>query len=61
YPVAQGGPQRLWDTVESCHTLWRRLREPRVERFGVTAYDDATLQYVWLDHPGSPYRWPLPL
>ncbi|MGH3828092.1 MAG: hypothetical protein ACRDQX_13120, partial [Pseudonocardiaceae bacterium] len=61
YPVAQGGPQRLWDTVESCYALWRRLSEPPVERFGVTAYDDAALQYVWLDHPDSPYRWPLPL
>jgi hypothetical protein len=59
--VAQGGPQRLWDTVESCYALWRRLSEPDVERFGVTAYDDAALQYVWLDYPDSPYRWPLPL
>ncbi|MGH3696321.1 MAG: hypothetical protein ACRDRX_20385, partial [Pseudonocardiaceae bacterium] len=61
YPVAQDGPQRLWDTVESCHALWRRLGEPSVEQFGVTAYDDAALQYVWFDHPDSPYRWPLPL
>lgn len=61
YPVAQGGQQRLWDTVESCYALWRRLSEPPVERFGVTAYDDTALQYVWLDHPDSPYRWPLPL
>jgi protein-L-isoaspartate(D-aspartate) O-methyltransferase len=61
YPVAQGGPQRLWDTVESCHAIWRRLNEPHVERFGVTAAADAALQYVWLDHPDSPYRWPLPL
>lgn len=61
FPVAQGGPQRLWDTVESCYALWRRLSEPNVEQFGVTAYPDVDLQYVWHDHPDSPYRWPLPL
>lgn len=61
YPLSQGGPQRLWDTVESCYALWRRLSEPHVEQFGVTAYDDTALQYVWLHHPDSPYRWPLPL
>ncbi|MGH3565017.1 MAG: methyltransferase domain-containing protein [Pseudonocardia sp.] len=61
FPVRQGGPQRLWDTVESSHATWRRLGEPGIERFGVTAYDVAALQYVWFDHPDSPYRWPLPL
>ncbi len=61
FPVAQGGPQRLWDTVESCYALWQRLGEPSVEQFGVTAYHDVDLQYVWFDHPDSLYRWPLPL
>jgi protein-L-isoaspartate(D-aspartate) O-methyltransferase len=61
FPVAQGGLGRLWDTVESCWGLWRRLGQPGVERFGVTAPDVADLQYVWLDHPDSGYRWPLPL
>ncbi|MGH3683653.1 MAG: hypothetical protein ACRDRE_25315 [Pseudonocardiaceae bacterium] len=56
FPVGQGGPQRLWDTVESCYATWRWFGEPNVERFGVTA-----LQYVWLDHPDSHHRWPLPL
>jgi protein-L-isoaspartate O-methyltransferase len=28
YPVAQGGPQRLWDTVESSYVTWRRLDQP---------------------------------
>jgi hypothetical protein len=59
FPVAQGGPQRLWDTVESCYAAWRRLGEPNVEGFGVTAYHD--VQNVWLNHPNSHYRWPLPL
>ena len=61
FPVAQGGPQRLWDTVESCYAAWRQLGEPNVEQFGVTAYHDVALQYVWFDHPDSHYRWPLPL
>ncbi|MFN2495170.1 MAG: methyltransferase domain-containing protein [Pseudonocardiaceae bacterium] len=61
YPVVQGGPQRLWDTIESCYASWQRLGEPRIEQFGVTAQDDAVLQYVWFNHPDSPYRWPLPL
>ncbi|MGH4014580.1 MAG: methyltransferase domain-containing protein [Pseudonocardiaceae bacterium] len=61
FPVAQGGLGRLWDTVESCWALWCRLGQPGVERFGVTAPDVADLQYVWLDHPDSGYRWPLPL
>jgi protein-L-isoaspartate(D-aspartate) O-methyltransferase len=61
FPVAQGGPQRLWDTVESCYAAWRRLGEPNIEQFGATAYHDAALQYLWFDHPDSQYRWPLPL
>ena len=61
YPVAQGGPQRLWDTIESSYFSWRRLGEPSVDEFGVTALDDAALQYVWFDHPNSRHRWPLPL
>jgi len=44
--VAQGGPQRLWDTVESCYTAWRRLDEPNIGQFGVTADHDAALQHV---------------
>lgn len=61
YPVTQGGPQRLWDTVESSYFTWRRLGEPGVEQFGVTAVDDTALQHVWFDHPDSQHRWPLPL
>ncbi|MGQ0776566.1 MAG: methyltransferase domain-containing protein [Pseudonocardiales bacterium] len=61
YPLAQGGPQRLWDTIESCYAAWQRLGEPGVDQFGVTAQDDAALQCVWFDHPDSPYQWPLPL
>ena len=61
FPVAQGGPGRLWDTVESCCALWKRLGEPEVGRFGVTGLPDADLQFVWLDDADSGHRWPLPL
>ncbi|MGH3696261.1 MAG: hypothetical protein ACRDRX_20085 [Pseudonocardiaceae bacterium] len=61
YPVAQGGPQHLWDTVESSYHTWRHFGQPEIERFGVTASEDTALQYVWFDHPDSQYRWPLPL
>ena len=61
YPVAQGGPQRLWHTVESSYFSWRRLGEPGITEFGVTALDDAALQYVWHTNSDSRHRWPLPL
>ncbi|MGH3622314.1 MAG: methyltransferase domain-containing protein [Sciscionella sp.] len=61
YAVAQSGPQRLWDTVETTQATWLRLGEPCIEQFGVTAHDEADHQYVWFDHPDSGYRWPLPL
>ncbi|MGH3912150.1 MAG: methyltransferase domain-containing protein [Pseudonocardiaceae bacterium] len=61
YPVTQGGPQRLWDTIESSYFTWRRLDQPDLTTFGVTATDHTALQYVWHQHPDSPHRWPLPL
>jgi protein-L-isoaspartate O-methyltransferase len=61
YAVTQGGPHRLWDTLEVAHTTWRRLGTPGVERFGITAHDECYTQHVWFDHPDSGYRWPLPL
>ena len=61
YPVLQGGPHRLWDTVEHACATWRRLGQPDPTRLGVTAHDHVALQHVWIDHPDSPTRWPLPL
>jgi hypothetical protein len=61
FVVAQGGPQRLWDTVECSYVSWRRLGEPSIEKFGITAPDDPALQYVWFDKSDSRYRWPLPM
>lgn len=58
--VAQGGPQRLWDTVETATTTWERWGSPGVVSFRVTAPDHPALQYVTVDCDPA-HRWPLPL
>lgn len=57
WPVIQRGPLRIWDTIETAVTLWDHLNEPDISRFGVSALDDITRQYVWLDDPDGPYSW----
>lgn len=57
--VIQGGPRRLWDSVETAHELWARLAYPAPHRFGVVA--NQTIQFVWLDSDTDWLRWPLPL
>jgi len=61
YPVLQGGPQRIWDTVECAYATWQRLGRPDIARYGVTAYDHVAMQHIWIDRPESSTRWPLPL
>jgi hypothetical protein len=34
--------------------LWDHLHQPDVSRLGVSALDDITRQYVWLDNPNGP-------
>ncbi len=58
--VVQGGPQRLWDTVETATTAWERLGRPGVGTFRVTAHDHPALQYVTVDCDPA-LGWPLPL
>ncbi|GLZ41417.1 methyltransferase domain-containing protein [Actinokineospora sp. NBRC 105648] len=57
--VVQRGERRLWDTVESTWDLLGELGRPGVDRFGVTVTRGE--QFVWLDSPDGPHRWPLPL
>ncbi|MGH3720597.1 MAG: methyltransferase domain-containing protein [Pseudonocardiaceae bacterium] len=57
--VIQGGPRRLWDTVEATHQLWQQLGRPDPDRFGIVA--NSTTQFVWFDNDDGWYRWPLPL
>ncbi|MGH3622318.1 MAG: methyltransferase domain-containing protein [Sciscionella sp.] len=59
--VEQGGPRRVWDTVDSAYALWRLTHNPTIDRFGTTATTDRTRQRVWLDEPHSHHKWPLPL
>ncbi|WP_405853627.1 methyltransferase domain-containing protein [Streptomyces sp. NBC_00090] len=40
-------------------SLWLREGRPERERFGVTVSGDR--QWAWLDEPGGPYAWPLPV
>ncbi|HEV2782434.1 MAG TPA: ATP-grasp peptide maturase system methyltransferase [Actinophytocola sp.] len=55
--VTQGGPRRLWDEVEKAYEQWCELGRPPRSRFGITVGPAG--QELWLDHPASPYRWPL--
>lgn len=61
YPVSQGGPHRIWDTIETAHATWLRLDRPSRTRFGITASAMSGTQHVWIDQPDSADRWPLPL
>ncbi|MEU3273865.1 ATP-grasp peptide maturase system methyltransferase [Saccharomonospora sp. NPDC006951] len=53
YLVEQGGPRRLWDTVEAAHRRWYALGKPARDRFAVSITGDR--QEFRL---GS-LRWPL--
>jgi methyltransferase of ATP-grasp peptide maturase system len=57
YRVAESGPRRLWHGIEQVHEFWHSAGRPSYERFGLTA--TPAEQYVWLDDPDGPHRWPL--
>ncbi|MFD5476681.1 ATP-grasp peptide maturase system methyltransferase [Streptomyces hawaiiensis] len=57
WQVRQGGPRRLWDTVESAVATWEEYGSPNTATFGVTVSRDE--QVVWLGNPNGPH-WPLP-
>ncbi|GAA0516269.1 protein-L-isoaspartate O-methyltransferase [Saccharopolyspora subtropica] len=50
--VRQGGPARLWDTIERAHQQWQALGSPARDRFGLTV--EAGKHRVWLDEPSNP-------
>jgi hypothetical protein len=56
--VWEGGPRRLWATIEAATDFWRRLGEPGWSRFGLTVYCEDK-QVVWLDEPTSENWWSL--
>jgi methyltransferase of ATP-grasp peptide maturase system len=57
YRAVEGGPQRLWRTVEGALERYMALGRPAWQRFGITA--SATHQSIWLDSPGSGLTWPI--
>lgn len=50
YTVTQGGPRRVWDSIEQAAELWRGIGEPGRGRYGVTVKTDGTHAY-WVDEP----------
>lgn len=58
HTIRQGGPNRLWDQVESAHQQWHQIDRPTRDRFGLTI--DHGPGTIWLDHPDSPHQWLLP-
>lgn len=52
--IRQGGPQRIWDTIEQSLDIWREAGSPGVDAFEVRI--DADGEFVML---GS-HRWRLP-
>lgn len=61
YAVRQGGPLRLWDTIEAAHATWQRLGRPEPPQFTVVADVDVDLQYIRHQADDVELRWPLPL
>lgn len=56
--VTQGGPRRLWDTIEALCEDLKRCGRPERDRFGLTVRPDGS-QFAWLDSPGSGHVWEL--
>jgi hypothetical protein len=54
--VLQGGPRRVWTTLENARTLWRALGEPGWDQFGMTVTEHD--QTIWFGTPQGP-TWPL--
>lgn len=53
-----GGPEALWNRVETAWDQWIHCGRPAWSRFGLTA--TPTHHTIWLTDPGSGPSWPLP-
>lgn len=56
FEVAEGGPRRLWEIVETAYDDWLDLGQPGRDRFGLSL--DGNEQVIWLDSPDG-RTWPL--
>ncbi|MGH3566050.1 MAG: methyltransferase domain-containing protein [Pseudonocardia sp.] len=48
--VTQGGPRRVWDSVQRAVDTWHRMGEPDRGQYGVTITTDGAHAY-WVDEP----------
>jgi methyltransferase of ATP-grasp peptide maturase system len=51
--ITQGGPRRIWPTIEHATTRWNQLGRPIRDRFGLTATTTGTIRDYWLDQPSN--------
>ena len=58
YRLRFGGPEPLWDRVETAWKQWIRHGRPAWSQFGLTATPEH--QIIWLADPDSGPSWPLP-
>ena len=58
YQLTYGGPQPLWDWVESAWEQWTRHGGPAWSQFGLTATPER--HTIWLSNPGNGPSWSLP-
>jgi len=55
--VWEGGPSRLWASIEAGLEFWRQQGRPGWDRFGLTVQPGR--QTIWLDTPDSDHHWPI--
>ncbi len=55
--VWEGGPRRLWASIEAATEFWRQQGEPGWDRFGLTVTHGR--HTIWLDAPDSGHSWPI--
>ncbi|MDJ1135442.1 methyltransferase domain-containing protein [Streptomyces iconiensis] len=55
FRVAQHGPRRLWEEIETAYRGWSESGRPGIDRHGITVDDDGR-QRLWIDQPSTPLQ-----